>query len=235
MPGGGFGELTPQQEFLLYRYNEALEEIRRLEPDNPTLQVLRDPNTPPGINEVLRFEGEVGAARARAAAGRAPRGSAPPRSEGPRVEFNNWDEPTPEQEAIEATKYGRTREEYADLARDPAQGGKITPKTRMERKIGLESERAGVLRGPITRDPDREGGEFIDADGQSWDVKGFVSNTPTPRGRFNLEKSVVAIREEIDKGEKVILDTSKLTAEHADMLRVAIEQAGLAEHVRWWP
>ncbi len=48
--------MTPQQEMLAYRYEQAREEIARLEPNNPYRSIMRAPNTPPREDEVVRLE-----------------------------------------------------------------------------------------------------------------------------------------------------------------------------------
>ena len=47
--------------------------------------------------------------------------------------------------------------ELLDLAKDPAQGGKILPKSIREAEVGKSLEDSGKLDGPLTRDPRRRG------------------------------------------------------------------------------
>ena len=234
LPGGGFGDLTTAQEFLLFRYQDAQRSLEQLEPQNPLATTLRPPNTPPSRLEVEELEAESHAARLRRQLGEPPRtllSSPSPRY----LRFRDWDDPLTEQERIEAEESGRTEKEYHDLARDPAHAGGITAKTQRERSIGLDLERQGVLPGPITRDSRPRGGEFVDSTGQAWDVKGFNSYVPTSRGGYTLRQSIEDIEEEIREGENVILDTSKLLPADVAELRAEIEARGLASHVRWWP
>jgi hypothetical protein len=65
----------------------------------------------------------------------------------------------------------------AELARDPAQGGKITTKTLQEARVGRSLEDSGRL-SRLRRDPSG-GAEFIDESGQAWDVKGYHSGSET--------------------------------------------------------
>lgn len=71
-PGGGWQELTPGQEFLVARYNAALQALRQLEPTNPLAQTLSRPNAPPSEEPTARLEAEVAAARVRAQRGEPP-------------------------------------------------------------------------------------------------------------------------------------------------------------------
>nr|WP_019630509.1 hypothetical protein [Actinomadura atramentaria] len=63
----------------------------------------------------------------------------------------------------------------AELAKDPAKGGRINGASEREAEVGLQSERDGLLPGPIKRAPfdaaGKDQGEFVDAAGQHWDVK----------------------------------------------------------------
>lgn len=58
---------------------------------------------------------------------------------------------------------------FSDLAKDPAHGGAVTPKTRAEAMAGLEAESQGLVKGPIKRGPAEI--EFFDSKGNPWDVK----------------------------------------------------------------
>lgn len=132
----------------------------------------------------------------------------------------------------------KTREERLDdLAQDPAHRGKDpSPKTRREAEVGMALEEQGVLKGPIKRDPNPAGGEFIDADGKVWDVKTFNSNYKPRDGGFSLDKDVAKIEKELGKGEGVILDTKDLSAEHLEQLREAVTQKGWTnDQVLWFP
>lgn len=115
-----------------------------------------------------------------------------------------------------------------ELAADPAQGGKITPKTMREAEVGLRLEEQGKLPSPITRDP-TGASEFIDAAGQKWDVKGFNSQY-APKG-YNTPAAVQKIGAEVAAGENVIVDTAKMSATHVTELRNALDTAGLAKSV----
>ncbi|MDO9002364.1 MAG: hypothetical protein Q7V20_02785 [Aquabacterium sp.] len=115
-----------------------------------------------------------------------------------------------------------------ELATDPAQGGKVTPKTMREAEVGLQLEEQGKLPRPITRDPTGSS-EFIDAAGQKWDVKGFNSQY-APKG-YNTPAAVQKISAEVAAGENVIVDTAKMSAEHVTELQHALDIVGLAKNV----
>lgn len=122
-----------------------------------------------------------------------------------------------------------------ELARDPAHGGNITPNSRQEAMIGLDLEESRQLPGPIRRDP-TGGAEFVDADGQDWDVKGFNSSFPPNRGGYDLTSSMRKIRESIRDGENVIIDTSKMSQQAVQELRTEVEtNDDWAGKVLWWP
>jgi len=115
-----------------------------------------------------------------------------------------------------------------ELAADPATGA-LDAKTRREATVGLDLEEAGFLEGPITRDPSGAA-EFIDADGQAWDVKAFNSNFANG---YDRDTALAAIQSEISLGENVILDTANLSLAHQAELRRAIQEAGLSDNVLW--
>lgn len=85
--------------------------------------------------------------------------------------------PIPEESGPNIVTSERTPEEFDALASDPARGGAITPGSERERTIGLGAEQAGLVNGPIVRDPSGSA-EFIDSNGQACDVKGFRSDFP---------------------------------------------------------
>ncbi|WP_341281078.1 hypothetical protein [Paenibacillus sp. FSL H8-0537] len=133
------------------------------------------------------------------------------------------------------TYHARTPDDYEDLARDPDHNFNIDDKTRIERQAGIELEVRGELTGPIIRDPVKGRGEFIDRNGQVWDVKGFNSNYPPKKGGFRLDRAMADIEDELRKGENVILDTTKLSQDHIEQLRNAISMMEWKGKIRWWP
>lgn len=119
-------------------------------------------------------------------------------------------------------------ERLEELAKDPSHNGKIDAKSRREAEVGMELEDSGQLKGPITRDP-TGAAEFIDANGQKWDIKAFNSAF-APKG-YNLDSAMAKIQGEISKGELVIIDTQNMTAAHVSELSKAVEEAGLGGKV----
>jgi hypothetical protein len=110
-----------------------------------------------------------------------------------------------------------------ELAEDPARGGRISGKSLQEASIGLKAEANEDIPGPIKRaslSPSGvDQGEFIDADGQRWDVKSspdvLPSYTPTPgvpiRNPQSTHEFIDMIDEELGKGEYVLLDPDGMT------------------------
>lgn len=133
----------------------------------------------------------------------------------------------------------RSRKEYSDLARDPARGTKVDYKGQKERSIALDLERQGKL-GYVTRDNQADkGADFIDKKtGQKWDVKSPVSHpkghTSARKGAFNVNKMMSNVQKEIARGNKVILDTRRLTKQHRKDFKEAIHNAGLDKQIIWY-
>jgi hypothetical protein len=117
------------------------------------------------------------------------------------------------------------------LAADPDQGGRVYRGSLQEAHVILALIEAGELPEPVIRLAGR--GDCTDATGQDWDIKSPHDNVPQPFdvGRF-LEKH---IRYEVQLcKENVIVDLSRLLdPQHRQGLRAAVDEAGLAAHVRW--
>ncbi len=123
-------------------------------------------------------------------------------------------------------------ERVAELAKDPAHGNKITPKTIQEARVGLALEDQGILKPPIKRYPG-EAAEFLDGDGQAWDVKGFFSGKG--RGAFKLVDDIAKVGKELKLGENVIIDTTKMNAADIASLRAEVTSRGWDPRVKWYP
>jgi hypothetical protein len=95
-------------------------------------------------------------------------------------------------------------------------------------------ERSGRLDGPVSRDPSGAA-DFVDGNGTPWDVKSFNSNFPPGKGGYDLATSMSKIEGELATGENVILNTTNLSAQAAAELRSAVEAAGWAGRVLFWP
>lgn len=113
----------------------------------------------------------------------------------------------PESETERKQREDQREQRLDQLSGDPAHGGKTTPGSEREAEVGLSLEETGALDGPITRDPSGSA-EFIDDNGQKWDVKGF--QTRSGRGGYDPAKAQAKIERELAAGHNVILDLSKL-------------------------
>ncbi|OKI73951.1 hypothetical protein A6A27_19650 [Micromonospora sp. CB01531] len=117
-----------------------------------------------------------------------------------------------------------------ELAADPAHNGKISAKSRREAEVGLEAEAQGKIPGPIRRaeldntDPafQKDQGEFIDGNGNNWDVKSPVDTFPAGRqagqpmpegtkGRYDGDEFEQKLADEVDGGQHVIIDSKNLS------------------------
>ncbi len=141
-----------------------------------------------------------------------------------------------------------------ELAKDPEGGGEDMHEA--ELMLTLEREKNEVP-GPVRR-PDLEEGEhgdFVDAEGQYWDIKSYRSRgalekklkedarqagQPEPQfdpdkpipGEFDVEEVVEDIRTEFHiQGEKVIVDTTYLSETDSKALREKIREKGMEEMV----
>lgn len=118
-----------------------------------------------------------------------------------------------------------------ELSKDPAKGDKITPQSRREAEVGLDLEEQGKLHG-IKRDP-TGAAEFIDANGVSWDVKGFVSGDM--KGGFKLAESALKIERELLVGENVIVDTARMSAQDISALKAEALTKKWGSQVMFYP
>ncbi|WP_432665101.1 contractile injection system protein, VgrG/Pvc8 family [Wukongibacter baidiensis] len=150
-----------------------------------------------------------------------------------------------EQMVEEVYTGGRTQAELDDLARDPSHGFKIEEQGIKEREVGLALEERGDL-GRIIRDTQIDkGAEFIDeTTGIKWDVKSFESYpmgrngkpiTSPRKGAFTIQRGIKKIQKEFKSGNNVIIDTRKLVPEHIEQLKKAIDEAGIADRIIWYP
>ncbi len=132
---------------------------------------------------------------------------------------------------------GRNEQELKALAEDPAHNGSTRPidveKGKHEARVGLELEERGVLSN-ITRDATGRA-EFIDGNGQAWDVKSFNSNYKPNKGGFRLDKAMNIIKKSLSENENVIIDTSNMSKNHIIELKVEIEKQGLENSILFWP
>lgn len=119
-----------------------------------------------------------------------------------------------------------------ELAADPDRGGSVYAGSLQEAHVILALEEADELPGPVVRLAAR--GDCTDATGQDWDVKRFRDDVRYPPFDVGvvLERH---IRYEMRCGENVIVDlTGLVDPAHRRALREAVDEAGLAAHVRWY-
>ena len=132
---------------------------------------------------------------------------------------------------------GRSEEELKALAEDPAHRGSKRiidiEKGQHEARIGLELEERGALKN-IRRDPTGKA-EFIDGNGQAWDIKSFNSNYKPNKGGFRLDKAMNTIKKSLDENENVIVDTSNMSPDHIVELTTEIKNQGLENNILFWP
>lgn len=133
---------------------------------------------------------------------------------------------------------GRSQAELDELVNDPAHSGSTRQadidKGLHEREVGLGLEESGKVKGPITRDPSGKA-EFIDANGQAWDVKSFNSNYKPSKGGYTLTDAMNKIYDSLAENENVMLDTSNFNpSDTAELMKEIIEK-GLEDKVIVWP
>ena len=128
----------------------------------------------------------------------------------------------------------------SELSKDPSQGGESNPQSVREAQVGLQLESDGQVPGPITRAPfdaaGKDQGEFMDSNGQRWDVKSSPDFRPSYRagaGRpvinpQTTQQFTQMIDDELAKGENVMLDPDGMSPG-----RLAHLQQVVANHPEW--
>jgi hypothetical protein len=120
-----------------------------------------------------------------------------------------------------------------ELAADPDQGGRVHAGSLQEAHVILALIEAGELPEPVVRRAAH--GDCTDATGQDWDVKRPPDNKP--QQPFDVGQFVDKhIRYEVQFcRENVIVDmTWFFDPGNRQALRKAVDEAGLAAHVRWY-
>ncbi|AOK91131.1 hypothetical protein [Paenibacillus polymyxa] len=62
-----------------------------------------------------------------------------------------------------------------------------------------------------------------------------VPITNPKKGAFSIQNGMQKIQEEFAKGNDVIIDTKKMVPEHIKQLKKAIDEAGIANRILWYP
>lgn len=122
-------------------------------------------------------------------------------------------------DASTARALGLTSEQYRDLARDPAQGGRISAGSKQERDAAIMAWKTGQIKGPPARSPNPEA-DIRDADGKDWDVKSFNSRY---ENGFRLPQSANVVDNKLNKGQSVIVNTENMS--EADIATLKAEGA----------
>ena len=141
----------------------------------------------------------------------------------PRINQSDWERSSVESGRFTEADLPRLRE----LSKDPAHGGKTTEGTWAEGEVGLGLEKKGSVQG-LTRSS-HPGEEFVDRARQGWDVKAFRSEN------FNLNEAMANMGKKIRGGINVMMDTRGLSTEQFLQLEEAVQKAGWAGKVLWWP
>jgi hypothetical protein len=121
-----------------------------------------------------------------------------------------------------------------ELAQDPAHSG-ATAQSQQEARVGLQAEANGDIPGPIERAPlgpnGEDQGEFIDANGQKWDVKSSPDMRPSYRpspgkpipNPQSEQDFTNMINEELSQGQNVLLDPDGMSPGRLAQLKALTE------------
>lgn len=104
----------------------------------------------------------------------------------------------------------------------PAQAAK----GRREGEIAIGCEEAGAVPGPVTRPTQKGQGDFIDGNGNRWDIKGFKSPENLPpgaSGAYTDKEATAKIVAELAHGRNVVLDLSDLNAADRESLKRLVQ------------
>ena len=120
------------------------------------------------------------------------------------------------------------------LARDPAHGGKVTPKSLREAECAVSLEEGNKIPGPVQRDPSGAA-DFFDANGQAWDHKGPNSHETPDKGGFDLKVDAKKVDDSLAINENVILDTNLMTPADVASLKAEGVTRGWGARVIFFP
>jgi WXG100 family type VII secretion target len=117
------------------------------------------------------------------------------------------------------------RARFEQLARDPAEGGKVDEGSIEEARIAIRLERSGQL-SDVVRSPQPETDFLEDGGaGQGWDVKSFRSS------RFSLDQTLQSVDGELGQGHNVIINTAHLDSTQVAEVQQAIQMRGWSGRV----
>lgn len=109
-------------------------------------------------------------------------------------------------------------ETQLELAKDPARGHKIDPATLEEASVAVHAGASGVLK-DVAREKTGHS-EFTDWQSQRWDVKSPISPPPEKQWWvFDASHEADVVQHEVEGDEKVLLNLTRCTPEHATALR----------------
>ncbi|GAA1335265.1 WXG100 family type VII secretion target [Saccharothrix algeriensis] len=144
----------------------------------------------------------------------------------------------------------RHAERFQDTSRDPDHNGKVRFASQEEARIALDLEERGY--GPFERPKDADGkllpklGDWVDAHGQQWDVKGIHSDWPphTPdhvkesgpfRNGYTEKWFRDTIQDQFADGRNVILDTRNASAADIANLKSVVDKEGWGARIIFYP
>ncbi|MGY3779368.1 hypothetical protein [Isobaculum melis] len=126
----------------------------------------------------------------------------------------------------------RTAIELEKLATDPAIGFRITEKTKAEREVGLALEALGEVQ-DISREPSGKA-DFIDSEGQKWDVKAYQSYL-FKSNQNQIAEMIKSIQKSLSEQENVMIDTRGLSKTDFTTLQHFVLAENLSQLVKFWP
>ena len=112
---------------------------------------------------------------------------------------------------------------FEALASDPAKGGKIGPGTIEEATIAFVAEKGGIIPPPVERETTGLS-EFIDKDGNTWDVKSPLSPEPGAKWVFDPNHQIEKIRHDLSQGDRTLLNLSRCNKEDTNTLLNLLKQ-----------
>jgi len=102
----------------------------------------------------------------------------------------------------------KDRKYWKSLMPDLDYNSTITQRSLNEVCAAIRAEKTGKLKGPLVRAID--GSCFVDALGQKWTVKQAISKLSDGKQSFNADSFANLVKLDLDQGENIILDFSKL-------------------------